>query len=287
MTRVDKVGDVLDASIGYLAKKGVYEPKPACELLLSRLLSCNRLELYVKRENRLSEKHLDAMRRGVTRLAAGEPAQYIVGTVEFMGHTFKVDQRALIPRPETELLVAAVLGRVSLRENESTLIADIGCGSGCIVLSLALAKPCGRYVAVDTNPDALALTAENAQLLRVGGNLAFSPDISSDIEPDSLDAVVANLPYIATSDWERLPPHIRLFEPRSALDGGPDGLSVIRAVLPDLWIVLKTGAPVFLEIGSDQTGRVKGLLEENGFSDISVGKDLAGHDRIVTAIKAA
>lgn len=286
MTKVEKVGDVLKASADFLSRKGVHEPRQACELLMSRLLSCGRLELFVRFENRLSANQLDAMRRGVKRLSGGEPAQYIVGQVEFMGHVFKVDRRALIPRPETELLVEKVLARESVWTGGSPLVADIGTGSGCIALSLALARPSGRYVAVDTSPGALELTAENARLLGVAGNLAFSSDVSSDIEPDSLDAVVANLPYIPTAEWEKLPRHIRDYEPREALDGGPDGLSVIREVLPDLWIVAKPGASIFLEIGSDQGEKALALLEENGFSGADLGRDLAGHDRIVCGVKA-
>lgn len=283
---MDKVGDVLKASVEYLANRDINEPRQTCEVLMGRLLGCKPLELYVRFESRLTEKQLAAMRRGVKRLAAGEPVQYITGQVEFMGHAFKVDRRALIPRPETELLVEAVLDYSPLWQTENPCICDIGTGSGSIAISLALARKKARITAVDLSPEALELAKENAQALGVGGAMVFSgSDLADLVEPDSLDAVVANLPYMSTSDWQKLPVHIRDFEPRLALDGGQDGLSVIGEVVPDAWFVLKPGGVLFLEIGADQGARVKLLLEMADFEQVQVRKDLAGFDRIVVAIR--
>jgi len=284
--QMDKVGDVLKASVEYLANRDINEPRQTCEVLMGRLLGCKPLELYVRFESRLTEKQLAAMRRGVKRLAAGEPVQYITGQVEFMGHAFKVDRRALIPRPETELLVEAVLDYSPLWQTENPCICDIGTGSGSIAISLALARKKARITAVDLSPEALELAKENAQALGVGGAMVFSgSDLADLVEPDSLDAVVANLPYMSTSDWQKLPVHIRDFEPRLALDGGQDGLSVIGEVVPDAWFVLKPGGVLFLEIGADQGARVKLLLEMADFEQVQVRKDLAGFDRIVVAIR--
>jgi release factor glutamine methyltransferase len=282
------VGEVIRSGTEYLARRNVYQPRQACELLASRLLKCKRLELIVKFEQPMTGKQLDAMRRGVKRLAANEPAQYVVGQVEFMGHPFNVDRRALIPRPETETLVETVLASGATWRSEQPLIVDLGTGCGCIAASLAIARPGSRYVALDSSKEALELAAENAAALGVLGSIRFGgPDLAEYVEPDTADAVVANLPYIPTATCERLPRHIRDHEPRAALDGGPDGLAAIRNAVPDAWIVLKTDGWLFLEIGDDQARRVVALMEENSFSNISVRKDLAGRDRIVAGAKTA
>jgi len=281
------LGDVLRAATVYLEEKNVHEPRLGCEYLASRILCCKRLELYLKFDVVLTDKQLAAMRRGVKRVAAGEPVQYVAGETEFMSHIFKVDRRALIPRPETETLVRAALDCEALWRGDSPLIADVGTGSGCIAVSLALEKPHGRYVAFDVDEQALVLAMENASSLGVLETVTVGGrELSDSVEPDSLDAVVANLPYVSTSDWEKLPTHIRDFEPRTALDGGPDGLAIITDILSDVWIVLKPGGFVFLEIGSDQASRVTSLLRENGFDGIEIKKDIAECDRVVLAIKA-
>lgn len=274
--------EVLDAGAGYLDKTSIENPRYICELLLSRLLNCKRLELYLKYDTPLTEKYLDAMRRGIQRVKTGEPVQYILGETGFMNHTFEVDKRALIPRPETETLVELVLKHKPLWEKESPAIADIGTGSGCIVLSLAKSHPHGRYIALDTNPEALELARKNAETLGVTDRVIFAnADLADVIEPETMDAMVANLPYIPTADYEKLPVHIRDYEPRSALDGGPRGLSVIETVVQDAGIVLVTGGTLFLEIGEEQSADVTAMMKETGFTDIETKQDLNNRDRVV------
>ena len=281
------LGDVLRRGTAYLEEKSTHEPRLSCEYLASRLLRCKRLELYLKFDTILTEKQVAAMRRGVKRVGAGEPVQYVAGETEFMGRVFKTDKRALIPRPETETLVRAALDSEKLWQGDAPLIADVGTGSGCIAISLAFERPNGRYLAFDVDEQALMLAMENASSLGVLEIVtAGGRDLSDSAEPDSLDAVVANLPYVSTSDWKKLPAHIRDFEPRTALDGGPDGLSIITDVLSDVWIVLKPGGSVFLEIGADQAEAVTSLLKENGFAGIRIEQDIAGCDRAALGVKA-
>lgn len=287
---------VLDAAAGYLTGKVPDNPRLAAELLAGRLLNCKRLDLYLRHEAEFSEKQLAAMRRGVARVAAGEPVQYVLGEVEFMGHTFKVDARALIPRPETECLVRAVLecapvwespGEEDAAAGGRPLIVDLGTGCGCIALSLALERPDAAYVALDVSADALALARENAAAHGLQEKVAFAnAEMSDALEADRVSAVVANLPYIRTADYEQLPVHIREHEPRLALDGGADGLAVIGGVVQDSEIALRPGGKLFLEIGADQAQAVTGLLEEAGFEDVSVARDLADRDRIVSGTKS-
>jgi len=222
------------------------------------------------------------MRRGIKRAADGEPVQHILGETGFMESVFKVDRRALIPRPETEVLVQHVLTCDTLWQTEAPAIVDVGTGSGCIVLSLAAARPNARYLAVDTSEEALALARENAATLNLTEHVHFvKADLSDVVDPESMDAVVANLPYIPSADCEQLSPEVRDHEPRSALDGGQDGLDIIRSVVQDAGIVLKNGGMLFLEIGDEQGAAVISLMKESGFADATVKQDLNGRDRVV------
>jgi len=224
--------DVLNAGTGFLESKNIENPRLICEMLLSRLLRCPRLELYMKHDKELSEKMLEAMRRGIKRAADGEPVQYITGEAGFMNSTFKVDKRALIPRPETEVLVNMVLECKSIWEQESPAIVDVGTGSGCIILSIAAEKPKGKYLAIDISEEALALARENAVELNLSERVHFiNADLADVVDPESIDAVVANLPYIPGNVCETLATQVRDHEPRTALDGGPDGLDIIRSVI--------------------------------------------------------
>jgi len=279
------VSHVLKVGADFLESKKVKDSRLACEILLSRLLSCQRLELYLKYNDELSEKQLAAMRRGIKRVGSGEPVQYITGEAGFMDSVFKVDRRALIPRPETEILVKSVLECESLWQNDVPHIIDVGTGSGCIVLSLANVHKKAKYLAIDISDEALSLARENAERMKLSEHIHFvNADLSDVIEPESVNAVVANLPYISTDDCENLDMEVRDHEPRSALDGGPDGLCIINSVVMDSCLVLKNGGMLFLEIGDDQGAKVRSLLEASGFSDVKVIQDLNERDRVVLGV---
>jgi release factor glutamine methyltransferase len=275
------VGGVLEAAAAYLRGRGVEEPRMACEWLLSRLLKCRRLDLPLRSADALSEPYLAAMRRALKRLAGGEPVQYVLGQWDFMGRGFKVDRRALIPRPETECLVERVLSCGELWARSRPAVADVGTGGGCIIISLALAHPEGLYVGLDVSEEAVALARENAAALGVAGRVAFTcVELSDAVEPEMLDAVVSNPPYIPTADLQKLPACIRDHEPRAALDGGAGGLEVVTAVIEDAAIALKAGGFLFLEIGADQGPAVQGRMKAAGFEDVAVTADLAGRPRV-------
>jgi release factor glutamine methyltransferase len=277
------VNEILRAGADYLAARHVDQPRLACELLVSRLLNCKRLELGLMHDKVLDDKRLEAMRRGVKRVGAGEPLQYVLGQAEFMGHVFKVDRRALIPRQDSETLVEEVLGCKALWEREAPGIVDVGTGSGCIVISLALAHPEAKYLALDVSEEALGLARENAAALGVAGRIAFEKaEVSDAVEPEHCDAIVGNLPYVPTADCDKLPTHILKHEPRPALDGGPDGLACIEQAVQDAAIALKPGGFLFLEIGHDQAARVTEFLQDAGFEDVKVKQDLGRRDRVVS-----
>lgn len=281
-----KLLEVLQSGAEYLAGKGVENPRLVMEQLMSHVLQCPRLQLYVRFETVIPEDKLVPLRLGIRRLGAGEPLQYVVGDAEFMGHRFRTDKRALIPRPDTETLVRSVLACDTLWAKGRPAVAEVGVGSGCVLISLALARPEVNYVGIDASEAALALAGENAAANRVSPLVVLKQgDLLAGFEPASLDAVVANLPYIPTCDCDALPVHIRDHEPRTALDGGVDGLDIIRRLARQAAEILKPGGWIFLEIGHDQAGRVVEILQACGFSGMVVHKDLGGRDRVVQAVR--
>lgn len=283
MSNNKTVGEVLDSSKKYCLSRGVYEAELACEYLLSCLLKCKRLDLQLRRNDVLSEKYLDAMRRGLKRLADGEPVQYIIGCWDFFGREFLTDKRALIPRPETEFLVEQILACDILREEESPGIVDIGTGSGCIIITLALElNRKGRFLGIDISSDALSLAKENLQKHGLEESVLLTDmELSDVIEPMSVDLIVANLPYVTSLEYENLPDHVKNYEPRMALEAGPDGMSVIEIVAEDSFAALKPNGFLFLEIGINQGRSVAELMREFGYEDVQVIQDLSGRDRIV------
>lgn len=277
---------VLAALASYLSGRRVHEADRVSRILLAAAAGVPLLELELRKEQVLPEDQLVRLREWTRRAGAGEPVQYILGEWEFCGHVFTVDKRALIPRPETEVLVKTMLECRDLwtAGTGRPCIVDIGTGTGCIAISLALAQPAAAYVAVDISPDALTLAVENAARHGLAKAIAFTgEDLADVLEPGMVSAIVSNPPYISTTDYQQLPAHIREHEPRLALDGGREGLDVIATITEDAAIVLGSGGWLFLEIGAAQAGRVCDLLGEQGFGELRVIKDFSGRDRVVSA----
>lgn len=271
----------------FLAKQGAPDPRVACELLAARLFKCGRLELYRYADAVPDERLVEALRRGLQRVAKGEPVQYVLGQWDFRKLTLKVDRRALIPRPETELLVDLVLKSRQVRETPKPLVVDVGTGTGCIILSLAKELRDGVFVGLDISPEALALARENAAFTGLEGRVLFAEsDGCGEFDPASVDVLVSNPPYIPSKVVDGLAPHIRGHEPRLALDGGPDGLDVYRSLLLDAVMVLKPGGAVFLEIGDEQGSALRDMLDEYGFTDVAIAKDYSGRDRYAMGVQS-
>jgi release factor glutamine methyltransferase len=271
----------------FLAKQGVPDARVACELLASRLFKCGRLDLYRHLDTVPEERLVDALRRGLQRVAKGEPVQYVLGQWDFRRLTLKVDRRALIPRPETEQLVDLVLKSPQVRQAGKPLVVDVGTGTGCIILSLAQELRDGVFVGLDISAEALELARENAAFAGLDGRVLFADsDGCGEFDPASVDVLVSNPPYIPSHVVDGLAPHIRDHEPRLALDGGPDGLNVYRALLLDAVMVLKPGGGVFFEIGDEQGPALRDMLDEYGFTDVAIVKDYAGRDRFATGVQS-
>ena len=280
------VGEILDVSIRFLDQKQIPEARPSCELLMSRLLGCGRLDIHLKRDVRLTEKQVEAMRRGLKRLSEGEPVQYITGTVEFMGLHFKTDKRALIPRPETELLVEeAIKCKGAWSDIEPCVALDIGTGSGCIIIALAVSVAGPTYIGTDISDDAISLAKENAAAIETNAPVHFHAGALDELlEPQTVSLIVSNPPYIRSEECDRLPIHIRNHEPRQALDGGPSGTAILEDIVQDATVLLRPGGHILFEIGHDQGSAMLEMLSGFGFENVTVKKDYAGHDRIVHGV---
>jgi release factor glutamine methyltransferase len=278
------VGELLQAGTSWLERRNVEFPRVVCEQLASHLLHCPRLELLLHTREVPPPPVVEAWRNGLKRVAEGAPLQYVLGEWDFRNLTLTVDRRALIPRPETEQLVDLLLAEKSIWDQPHPFIVDVGTGSGCIVLSLATERPQARYVAVDASAEALSLARENAARCGVAKRVDFrQAQGAGEFPAGSVDALVANLPYIPTATVNTLARHVRDHEPRMALDGGADGLDIVRAVMRDAAMVLRPKGWIFLEIGDEQGPAVAEWMDRMGLANIAILSDLSGKTRFARA----
>jgi release factor glutamine methyltransferase len=262
--------EVLRGTERYLADRGVESPRLNAEHLLAHALGLKRMELYLQFDRPLTEAERAPLRDLVKRRGTREPLQHVLGTAEFHGRTFTCDKRALVPRPETEQLVELALGMT--KDKPAATLLDTGTGSGVIALTLALELPSAILHATDLSPDALALAAENTARHALTDRIVFhQADL---LPPDDVrfDLIIANLPYIPAEDIASLSPEVR-HDPSSALDGGADGLDLIRRLIETAPGRLAHGGALLLEIGLGQADAVNALLSARKFRDISVRPD--------------
>lgn len=284
--------EAISKASDFLEVKGVPEARVASELLAARLLRLGRGMLAGEQEKPVSEKYLEAMRRGMKRLVDGEPIQYVLGEWDFRSLTLKCDRRALIPRPETEELVTRVLKHLQtlqtsqIFQTSKPFIVDVGTGTGAIILSLAKEfRGEAMFLGTDVSEDAIALAQENAAACGLAGRVKFAvADGLDDFdEPGIVDVIVSNPPYIETATCETLDLRVKDWEPRLALDGGVTGLDFYDRYLGDALNILKPGGAVFFEIGENQGEALRKLMFDYGFENITVEKDFGGHDRYASA----
>ena len=286
-----------------LAAAGNGNPKRSVEELAAHVLGCKPLEIYFRELTSEQEAELEKL---IARAEQGEPIQYIIGHVDFRGLEIACDPRALIPRPETELLVDAVLENVDATPSSrhirkerdearavtpakaSTLkIADVCTGSGCIGLALAHELPNAQLTAIDISPETLALAQENAERLGLSEKFqCLENNLLEGVEENSFDVVVSNPPYIFSNAWKNLESCVRDHEPQLALDGGEQGMDLIVPLVEQAARVLKSGGGLFIEIGFDQGQESSCTLMKAGFENVRVIKDYAGLDRIVAGVLA-
>ena len=272
-----------------LAKRGMSSPRLDAELLVAHALGTDRVGLYVRHDAPLSDAERAAVRETLRRRRAGEPVAYITGTKEFWSVDLHVDRRVLVPRPETEVLVEEALAAL-VDTTTAWRVADIGTGSGAVAIVIARERPAARVSAVDASADALAVARENIVRLELAERIeTVEADGAAWLaeRPGTLDAVLANLPYVPSGKIPRLQVEIREHEPRGALDGGADGLRELRRVVPAAVQALRPGGLLVLEIGADQAAAVEGLVGGAGLADVRLRRDYAGLPRVVTGRRAA
>ena len=267
------LGDVLRRASEHLGKTSETGRLDA-ELLLAHTLGRQRIELYTDFDRPLSSDELDAYREAVARRARNEPIAYILGEWGFRRLTLNVDRRALIPRPETEIVVERALAH--LRGLDAPAVLDVGTGTGAIALAIADEQPGARVTAIDVSSDALALARENAERTGLAIELR-EHDAAAGLPGGPYDLVVSNPPYVEPSDLETLMPDVRDYEPHVALVGDRMPEVVARAALD----VLRSGAHLVLEIGDGQALATTATLAGLGYTDVVTTADLTGRDRVV------
>lgn len=275
--------EVIRSATGYLEKQGVESPRLSAEHLLAKALGIKRLELYLLFDRPVAESEREPLRDWVRRRGQGEPLQHILGEWDFCGRTFQTDARGLIPRPETELLVERVLAAYGMADT-CLRVLDIGTGSGAIAISLALERPQWNLTATDISADALSLAQENALRHGVQDRIQWQLADIFPAGPDAQkwDVVVSNPPYIPTHEISQLAREVQR-DPWLALDGGEDGLAILRRLIGEAAGHIASGGKLFLEIGCGQSLAVREVAEAVGFTEISVVADYADIPRLVEA----
>ncbi|MDT8324072.1 MAG: peptide chain release factor N(5)-glutamine methyltransferase [Bacteroidota bacterium] len=286
----ETVLSLIRKSAAFFTEKGIGEAKLSAEHLLAHVLRQKRLQMYLRFDQPVSDDELAEFRALVRRRLNHEPVQYIVGSTEFYGLELAVTPAVLIPRPDTEHLIDAVLDFHKQGQLQSDLrVLDIGTGSGAIAIALAVQLPGVHVTATDISLEALALAGENAARHGLDGRIAFSlQDIfDGSIEASHVpyDVVASNPPYIPKAELDELQPEIRDFEPLIAATDGGDGLRFYRRIAERVDTLLAPGGLLVLEVGAGQAASVMAMLEQTGLRDIAARKDYGGIERVVTAWK--
>ena len=281
--------EILNQAVEKLRSEGIDRPRTNAELLLEAVLNVPKVELYLNRERILTTAETEKYNLFVRERISGKPLQYIIGSTEFFGIKFKVNEHVLIPRPETETLVEIVIER--LKNRSSPRIIDIGTGSGAITVSLAKNMENSTIFATDISADALMVARENAKMNQVESQIEFlQGDLFEPLKNKKLegkiDGVVSNPPYVSPEEFNRLPKEVRDYEPIVALKTDQEGTLFHRRIIGNSLDFLSKGGILVLEIGQGQAEKVAGIIREYPhFKDLEIKKDLGGIDRVVVACK--
>jgi release factor glutamine methyltransferase len=270
---------ILTWTKGYLLSKGIINARLEAEWLLCAVTGLDRVGLYLQYDKPLNESELAEYRAKVARRAKREPLQHILGSQEFLGLEYDVTADVLVPRHDTEVLVSEAFAR----HPHADTILDIGTGSGCIAISLQKLNPKAAVTATDISEAALTVALRNAR--KHGTHIEFlNGSLFAPVAGRLFDLIVSNPPYIPSADIEALDQEVRDYDPRSALDGGIDGLDIYRELIAAAIRYLKTGGWLLVEIGLGQVEAVVRLYRSTGcFSEPHITCDPAGIDRVVGA----
>jgi release factor glutamine methyltransferase len=277
---------ILNWTTDYLAERGVESARLEAELLCAHARQCQRIRLYTDFDVPMTDVERARMREYVQRRASREPLAYITGRREFYGRNFEVGTGILIPRPETETLIDLALEQIP--DDRPSTFVEVGFGSGCIALTLAIQKPKCRIIASDISEVCLEYAQRNAEVHQVADRVNFvHGDGLHAVKPhlgDSLcDGFVSNPPYVCDHEFEQLQPEVGLHEPRKALLSGPDGLELIRQLVSQAGPILRPDGWVGMECDPAQCASVSQLMSEAGLTSTQIHRDYRNVDRIVTA----
>lgn len=285
--KVWTVIDIIKWGTGYLKEKGFDEARLTVELLLSETLGVKRFDLYVKHDQPLKRNELDRFKVLLKRRLSHEPVQYIVGKTSFYSIELKVDRRALIPRPETEVLAETVIDhcRTYLSQREVVRVLDIGTGSGCLAIAVAKFVKNSVLTAIDKSTAALELAEENANATGTREKIKFIQSdflgLQENVFDTEFDILVSNPPYVPEREISSLAEDIREFEPVEALSDGRDGMTFFRKLSDMAPVLLRDGGWVFVETGYGQAREVSRLFSDHGGVEMLVKKDLSNIERVV------
>jgi release factor glutamine methyltransferase len=282
------IGRLLQWTTDYMRQHGSPSPRLDAEVLLSEARGCQRIQLYTAFEEEPAEAVRTRFRELVKRRAAAEPVAYLVGRREFFSLPFRVTPAVLIPRPETEFVVIAVLDAIKdwNSDGQPVHVADVGTGSGAIAVSVAKHAPESHIIAVDISPHALAVARENAASHGVAARVEFlESDLFANVPSDrQFEIVASNPPYVADHEIDQLAKETREHEPRQALVAGPTGLEVIERLVDQAAERLVQNGWLICEISPMIDAKARTLLEQDSrYRDIQIAKDLAGLPRVLTA----
>lgn len=276
--------EILNRTKVFFEKKGIPDARLDAEYIISHGLQMkSRMDIYLNFEKPLTDAELNVLRQMVARRASREPLQHIIGDTSFRGFIIKCDKRALIPRPETEMLVD--MAKERLKGIDAPYIVEVGTGTGAISIACAKEIAGAKVLATDISEDALSLARENAEANALDEALTFAQgDLLDAVTGDTkIDCLIANLPYIPDGEKGKLQPEVDKFDPALALYGGPDGLSLVRKLLQQTEGKLNENAPILLEIGSEQAEILKNEAANYPWLEFTgIHKDYCGNIRFVS-----
>lgn len=288
-----RIAEALQSLVTYLGRHGVERPKTDAEWLLSFVLNCKRLELFLTPDRVLTAEQTERLRALSVRRAQREPLQYIIGEMDFFGQKLHVDQRVLIPRPETEELVYQMqqyltenffkepssFPDIADEEQKNLTVLDLGTGSGAIAIALAALFPRSKLTAVDCSAEALTVAEKNSIENNVHEHISFvQSDLFLNIK-GTFDVIISNPPYVSEEEYRSLQPEVRCFEPKSALTAGEEGLADLKHILSKAPVFLKRGGLLVMETGCTQHAALRAYAKTLGYVKVQSTLDLSHRER--------
>lgn len=276
------IGEIVKWATDDFRTRGIENPGLDAQLIVAFALKVTRTQIIVDSQRPLTPDELALLRGLIKRRRSREPMAYLLGEREFYGRPFKVDARVLIPRPDTETLVEVALARTRAQSMYARVL-DLCTGTGCVATTLAKERPTTRVTGIDKSADALAVARDNAARLGATNVWFLESDLFENVR-GPFEIITANPPYIATDEIPKLQPEIDKFEPKLALDGGPDGLDLVRKIAAHASKFLVPGGVLALEIGAGQAQDTAEILRSNGFTEIEIARDYGRIERVVSGI---